>query len=776
MNPEMRDLPKHYDPHAVESEIYRRWEEGDYFRPEVNPAGEPFTIIMPPPNANEPLHIGHALTMTVEDILTRHARMRGKAALWLPGADHAGIETQVVYERKLADEGKSRFDFQREQLYQDIYDYVQSNKSIMESQLRRLGCSCDWSRERFTLDPEIIQTVYQTFKRLQDDGLVYRGERIVNYCTHHGTSFSDLEVEHVERSDSLYTVRYRVKGSDNYLEIATTRPETIPGDVAVAVHPDDDRYRHLVGEAAIVPLGGREVPIIADPAVDPDFGTGAVKVTPAHDPLDFEIGERHRLPLVHVVGTDGTLKNSGPELDGLTVGEGRAKAVELLGEMITQAEDLTHSVGVCYKCGTVIEPLALEQWWVKTTDPRLSGPAIQAVKQGSISFVPARFERTFHQWIENLRDWNIVRQNVWGIRVPAWHCEQGHWTVTAGETPPSCVDCGSTRLEQDTDVFDTWFSSGQWPFATLGHPDGEDFKRFYPTSVMETGYDILFFWVARMIMLGLYVTGEVPFRTVYLHGMVRDEKGAKISKSKGNVIDPMEVIEKHGTDALRAGLILSSPPGRDIALSWSQIEEGQHFANKFWNVARFVLAQQEVEGEPRSHDKWILARLDRTMGRVDHHLEKFRLDLALDTLYHFIWDDVADWYVEASKERAHKETLRYVLETSLKLLHPFMPFITEEIWSHLGHAEPLIVTKWPDAEGKWKMLASEEEFEKTRQKILSERAASAVAEEKAGLEKYVAELRDRLANPSFKEKASPEAVRAAEEKLQAAEARLRELE
>jgi valyl-tRNA synthetase len=773
MNPEMRDLPKHYDPHAVESEIYRRWEEGDYFRPEANPAGEPFTIIMPPPNANEPLHIGHALTMTVEDVLVRHARMRGKAALWLPGADHAGFETQVVYERKLEEQGRSRFDFDRETLYDDIYTYVQAQKGTMESQLRRLGCSCDWSRERFTLDPGIIPTVYQTFQRLHQDGLAYRGERIVNYCTHHGTSFSDLEVEHVERTDPLYTVRYHLKGSDAYLEVATTRPETIPGDVAVAVHPDDERYQGLVGETALVPLGGREVPIVADEAVDPGFGTGAVKVTPGHDPLDFEIGERHRLPLVHVVSPDGRLKNA-DRLDGLTIEEGRQKAVELLGAAITKTEELTHSVGVCYKCGTVIEPLALKQWMIRTAP--LAQVAVKAVEEGSVQFVPGRFEKTFFQWMEKIKDWNISRQIVWGIPIPAWSCENGHWTVTAGETPASCAECDSGQLTRDPDVFDTWFSSGQWPFATLGYPDGEDYKRFYPTSVMETGYDILFFWVARMIMLGLYVTGEAPFHTVYLHGMVRDEKGAKISKSKGNVIDPMEVIEKHGTDALRAGLILSSPPGRDTALSWSQIEEGQHFANKLWNVARFALSRTGEAAEPTDADHWIFYGLERRSEQVSEYLTAYRLDRALDVLYHFIWDDLADWYLEAAKDGFHQKTMDRVLRDTLKLLHPFMPFITEEIWSKLGEPKPLIVSTWPTGEGLDHDSAAVRRFVRHINETRESRAASAVAEEKAGLQKYVAELRDRLAHPSFREKASPDAVQSAEEKLQAAEARLRELE
>lgn len=774
----MSQLPKHYDPHAAQAEIYRRWEESGHFRPEVHPEGEPFTIIMPPPNANEPLHIGHALTMTIEDTLTRHARMRGKAALWLPGADHAGFETQVVYERKLAEEGKSRFDFDRETLYSDIYKYVQAQKGTMESQLRSLGASCDWSRERFTLDPAVVQTAYGTFKRLYDDGFVYRGERIVNYCTFHGTSFSDLEVEHVERTDRLYTVRYQVKGSpDNYIEVATTRPETIPGDVAVAVHPDDERYRHLVGEIAVVPLGGREVSIIADEAVDLDFGTGAVKVTPAHDPLDSEIGERHHLPLVHVVGVDGRLKNAG-ELDGLTVEEGRAKAVELLREAVVKTEDLAHSVGVCYKCGTVIEPLALEQWMVKTAP--LAAEAVKTVGEGRVQFVPARFEKTFFQWMERIRDWNISRQIVWGIPIPAWQCENGHWSVTVGEPPASCSICGSTALSRDPDVFDTWFSSGQWPFATLDYPDGEDFRKFYPTSIMETGYDILFFWVARMIMLGLYATGEVPFHTVYLHGMIRDEKGAKISKSKGNVIDPMEVIEKHGTDALRAGLILSSPPGRDTTLSWSQIEEGQHFANKLWNVARFALSRTSGSDEPGIKDLWILHQLGIVIAEVDEHIDKYRLDLALDRLYHFVWDDFADWYLEgipetktletlfpslSGKRVHHLPTLNVVLEASLKLLHPFMPFITEEIWSHLTKRVPLIIEVWPKTEKSWINPQAWDEFNKLKILIEVGRARASKQERLNALLRYRNELSHRLKNPGFLSKAAPHKVEEAQRKL-----------
>src|SRR5258708_3265367 len=529
-------MDKTYDPKKFEKDIYALWEKSGAFKPKINKKKKPFTIILPPPNANAPLHLGHAM-YAIEDVLVRYHRMLGDATLWLPGADHAGFETQVVYEKHLAKEGKSRFDFDRDTLYKNIWDFVQGNKSTMESQLKKLGFSVDWSREKFTLDADIIKLTQSTFKKLYDDGLVYRENRLVNYCTKHGTAFSDLEIEHIEKDDFLYYVKFEIKNMKDLI-VATTRPETLAGDTALAVSPRDKRYKKYIGKTTTNLITGKVMPVISDDRVDKKFGTGVLKITPAHDANDFEISKTHNLPLIQVVDFRGKLNEVAGIFAGLKVLDARQKVADFLTSenKLEKIIPYNHTVGTCYKCGTVLEPLPLPQWYVKTKP--LAKKAIDVVKKGEIKIIPKKFEKTYYQWLENIHDWNISRQVVWGIRIPAWKCiDCNEWTVTDGSVPSSCSRCDSRNIEQDTDNFDTWFSSGQWPFATLGYPDNDDYKYFYPTSVLETGYDILFFWVARMVMLGLYVTGKIPFENVYLHGLVRDSKGQKMSKSKGNVIN-----------------------------------------------------------------------------------------------------------------------------------------------------------------------------------------------------------------------------------------------
>ncbi|OGE64378.1 valine--tRNA ligase, partial [Candidatus Daviesbacteria bacterium RIFCSPLOWO2_02_FULL_36_7] len=567
-------MDKVYDQSKVENKWYKLWEENGYFKPEVNPEGKPYTIILPPPNANAPLHFGHAM-FVIEDILIRYHRMLGDAALWLPGSDHAGFETQVVFEKHLEKEGKSRFDFDRPTLYQMIWDFVQNNKGAMEGQVRRLGFSVDWSREKFTLDPEIVKITYKTFKKLFNDGLAYRGLRLVNYCTKHGTSFSDLEVVYEDRTTPLYYIKY------GPLTLATVRLETKFGDTAVAVHPDDKRYQKYIGQTIEIEtvLGKAKIKVIADKAVDPEFGTGVIKVTPAHAPVDFEIGQRHNLEIRQVIGFDGRLNEKAGKFAGMRVKEARAAIVKEMQEkgLIEKVdENYQNRVGVCYKCGTEIEPLPLEQWFIKMEG--LAKKAIRAVKNKEIKIYPKNWETTYFNWLKNIKDWNISRQIVWGMQIPAWYCGQcKQWTVTEGETPQACNNCGNVTLERDTDVFDTWFSSGQWPFTTLQSGKAGDFARFYPTSVMETGRDILFFWVARMVMLGIYSTNTIPFENIVLHGMVLDPLGKKMSKSKGNAVDPMEIANQYGADALRIALVYGTAFGHDQALSHPKLQAMRNF-------------------------------------------------------------------------------------------------------------------------------------------------------------------------------------------------------
>ncbi len=695
-------MDKAYDHKKVEDNIYKRWEEGGYFKPEGNPDGEPFSIILPPPNANGNLHFGHAM-MSIEDVMIRYQRMKGKKALFLPGADHAGFETQFVFEKKLSEKGKSRFDYDRETLYQMIWDYVLENKGNMENQLRKLGFSLDWSRERFTLDPEIVKVVYKTFKKMYDDKLIYRGNRLVNYCTFDGTSFSDLETVNEEKEGKLYFIKFLVKEGGE-ITIATTRPETMLGDVAVMVNPEDKRYKDLVGKTAILPIVNREIPIIADSFVDMEFGTGAVKVTPAHDFKDFEIAKKHGLFFPPVIGFDGKIQNTDTIVDGLYVKPAREKVLELLKEQGFFVKEESHKMVIktCYKCKRVLEPLPLEQWYVKVKP--LADKAIEAVKNKDIRIFPKNFETHYFQWLENLNDWNISRQIVWGIRIPAWrNIHTGEWIVTEGEKPQG------DEWEQDSDTFDTWFSSSQWPFATL-MVNENDFEIFYPTNVMETGYDILKAWVSRMAMLGIYVTGKVPFKDVVLHGLVNDPYGKKMSKSKGNVINPLDLVDEYGADAVRFALIYGNATGNDQALSYPKLEAARRFTNKIWNIGRFIemnnvsssmyqvvsIAELQKLAIHESDKDWV-EKVSSLTNEVTRHLDEYQFNLVAERLYEFIWHEFADKYIEEVKIRQNENSfliLNSLFLILLKLLHPIMPFVTEEIYGKFND-KPLIVSTWP---------------------------------------------------------------------------------
>ena len=684
-------MDKTYNHLAHEEQIYSLWEKSGAFAPKIQKDKRPFVIIMPPPNANDPLHIGHAREVATQDILTRYHRMLGEPTLWLPGADHAGIETQFVFEKKLAKQGKSRFDFDRETLYQMIWDYVQQNKHVMINQLRQLGASCDWTRNKFTLDPKIVNIIYKTFKKLYDDGFVYRGERIVNYCPRCGTAYSQLEVDSIEREDNLYFIDY------GPVTVATTRPETIFADVAVAVNPKDARYKNLLSKKAILPFVKRELPIIADLLVDIKFGTGALKITPGHDATDFEIGQKHGLAVVSVIDSAGRMVNTPEKYVGLKANEAREEVVKDLeaAGKIKKIEKLKHIVGVCYKDKGLIEPMVSKQWFIKVD--KLAKNALSAIGNGQIKFAAKKYEKIAKHWLKNLKDWNISRQLVWGIRIPAFRCNKClEWMITDGKTPAACSSCEHDKLTQDTDTFDTWFSSGQWPFATLQTAKPGDFEYFYPTTVMNPAYDILPFWVIRMMMLGIYATGKVPFEVVLLHGLVRDKYGVKISKSKGNVIDPSEMVEKYGADALRMASIWGSLIENDNSLSEDNVRGQRNFANKIWNIARFVLMEEKGKRIKRNaDDNLIVKELKATTRSVSRLLDKYRLNEAANEIYDFVWHKFADVYLEKTKERRPEaqKTLEYVLQESLKLLHPFMPFVTEKIWQQSREA----LAKWDDS-------------------------------------------------------------------------------
>ncbi len=714
-------MNKAYDHTKVEGDLYKEWEEKGYFKPEVNADGEPYSVILPPPNANAPLHFGHAMYV-VEDILIRYHRMKGHKALWLAGADHAGFETQFVYEKKLAEQGKSRFDFDRDTLFKNIWDYVHENRGGMEKQLRKLGFSLDWSRLKFTMDEDIVKIVYKTFKKLHEDNLLYRSERLVNYCTHDGTSFSDLEVVTEEAEGVLYEIAYPVKGGGEIV-VATSRPETLYGDAAVMVHPDDTRYKDFVGKMVLLPLTDREIPVVADEFVKMDFGTGAVKVTPLHNFDDWAVGERHNLKGLQVIGFDGKMQNT-KIVDGLYVKQGRVKTIELLQEknFLRGESKYQTTRSKCYKCKNNIEPLPLEQWFIKMEG--LAKPAIEAVKKGDIKIYPKSFEKLYFQFLENIRDWNISRQVVWGIRIPAFKCEKcANWEITAGEQVEKCAKCDSKDIIQDTDTFDTWFSSSQWPFATLQslrvNPSGgdrgvkpsesqpeakNDFETFYPTTVMETGYDILRWWVARMAMMGIYATGKVPFRNVVLHGLVNDPFGKKMSKSKGNVVNPLELVDEYGADAVRFALVYGTALGNDQALSYPKLEAARRFTNKLWNMGRFIIdfkpEDSKKEISDHNDDKEILEKLSGVIEKINSAFLQYRFNDISELLYEFTWHEFADKYIEGTKNRREdaQPCLEFVYATILKLLHPMMPFVTDEIYRKLTNSkDSIMIEKWPTA-------------------------------------------------------------------------------
>ncbi len=710
-----RQMPKTFDFHEAEKRLYRWWEENGWFKPEIaGPEAKPFVISIPPPNVTGELHQGHAMFVSLEDLMIRYERMRGKAALWVPGTDHAGIATQLMVEKMLEAEGTSREAIGREEFLHRTWEWKKKYGGRITEQLRRLGASCDWDRERFTLDEKLSVAVREAFVTLWEQGLIYRGPRLVNWSPQLRTAVSDLEVEYKEVDGTLYYFKYRLQDDpESYIPVATTRPETILGDTAVAVHPEDDRYQHLIGKMVLVPILERPIPVIADEYVDREFGTGALKITPGHDPNDYEIGERHNLAIINIMNKDATLNENAGPYAGLDRFEARKRLWEDMraAGLVLKEEPYRHSVPITQRGGELVEPLISEQWFVKIKP--LAEKAIEAVRDGHIKIVPERFEKVYFHWMENIRDWCISRQLWWGHRIPAWYSPDGE-IVVSREGPP---DDGRTWT-QDPDVLDTWFSSGLWPFSTLGWPEETpDYKRYYPTDVLETGYDILFFWVARMIMMGLWFTGKAPFHTVYLHGLVRDEHGRKMSKTTGNVIDPIQNIEEYGADALRFTLLTGSTPGNDMNLSEDRIRSNRNFGNKIWQMARFVTSNLEGEepvGPPaREHlslpDRWILSRLHGLIENVQRLFDTYQYGEAGRQIYDFLWGEYADWYIEISKETLYgddaaaksrvRHVLTYTLETALRLLHPYMPFVTEEVWQYLPHeGTALILASWPEAD------------------------------------------------------------------------------
>lgn len=698
------NLPKTYEPKQYEPTIYQLWEESGAFTPQGE--GTPYSIVMPPPNANASLHTGHAMYV-VQDILIRYHRMRGDRTIYIPGADHAGFETWVVYERHLEAQGKSRFEFTRDELYQQTWDFVAKNRGLMELQLREMGLSCDWSKLVFTLDDSVVNVAYQTFKKMWQDKLIYRGERIINYCTKHATGFADIEVEYQDEKSHLWTIAYPLSDGSDFIEIATTRPETLLGDVAVAVNPNNEKTKRFIGKNIALPLTKRVIPIIADEMVDVAFGTGAVKITPAHDPNDFEVSERHNLPRPSVIGFDGLMSGDIPEkYVGLTVEEARKVILDDLKdqELLTDVIDYQHSVGHCYKCGTTIQPLLKDQWFIKVDD--LAKQAIKKIQQHKINFVPENKGRVLVNYLKNLKDWNISRQIPWGMPIPAFQNidDPDDW-IFDENVDQEVIERNGKTYQRDSDTFDTWFSSGQWPYAVTKYHDSGELAEFFPTSLMETGADILFPWISRMIMLSLYREKEIPFKTVYLHGLILDPQGQKMSKSKDNVVNPQEIISNYGSDALRLGLIASRSAGQNQAFGVDKVIAGRNFCNKLWNIARYVesiLGDDITEaGDPHpktAADHWIIGVLSDAKAQTAAHLEEYRFSEAFETVYHTIWDKVADWYIEASKTDYSAQTMLWVLEACLVLAHPFAPFVTETIWQtldwHPADEDMLITTQW----------------------------------------------------------------------------------
>ena len=725
-----KELAKAYEPKEVEDRIYDFWMKGKYFHAEVDPKKKPYTIVIPPPNITGQLHLGHAMDETLQDTLIRWRRMQGYSALWLPGTDHASIATEAKIVEAMRKEGVTKEEIGREKFLERAWAWKDQYGGRIVEQLKKLGSSCDWDRLRFTMDEGCNKAVNHVFKKLYDKGLIYRGERIINWCPHCKTSISDAEVEFEEKEGSFWHLRYPLSDGTGYIELATTRPETMLGDTAVAVHPDDERYKALVGKTVILPLVNKEIPIIADTYVEQDFGTGVVKITPAHDPNDFEVGLRHKLPVINIMDDGGVINESGGKYAGMPALEARKQIVKDLDEggYLIKIEPIKHNVGTCYRCGTVVEPRVSTQWFVRM-EP-LAKPAVDVVKNGEIRFIPDRMDKIYYNWMENIKDWCISRQLWWGHQIPAWYCDCGE-TIVSETEPKVCPKCGGTHLKRDEDTLDTWFSSALWPFSTLGWPEKTpELEYFYPTDTLVTGYDIIFFWVARMIFSGLEHMGEIPFKTVFFHGLIRDAQGRKMSKSLGNGVDPLDIIAEYGADALRFTLVTGNSPGNDMRFSEEKVAASRNFANKIWNAARFIL--MNIAGKDigcalpeklYTSDKWILNRFNSVTAAVTENLEKFELGMAVSKLYDFIWDDFCDWYIELAKIRMNgsdaesadsaRRVLVWVMSNTLKLLHPFMPYITEEIWQTLPHeGEALIVAKWPEYDESLAFPAEAADMEK----------------------------------------------------------------
>ena len=737
----MKELPKVYDPQQVESKIYKMWEDNDCFRAEPDPDKKPFSIVMPPPNVTGQLHMGHAMDSTLQDILTRFKRMQGYSALWLPGTDHAGIATQIKVEEDLrVNEGLTRYDLGREKFLQRVWQWKEKYGNRIVEQQKKMGASCDWSRSRFTMDEGCSRAVRETFCELYDKGLIYKGSRIINWCPHCLTALSDAEVEYTDKPGHLWHIRYPLADGSGDIVVATTRPETMMGDTGVAVNPEDEKFKHLIGKKCILPIMNREIPIVGDEYCEIGFGTGAVKMTPAHDPNDFEVGLRHNLEVIRVIADDGHINENGGKYNGMDRYECRKAIVaDLEAEgYLVKTEDYSHNVGTCYRCHNDVEPLISAQWFVKM-EP-LAKEAIRVVNDGTIKFVPERFTKTYINWMENVHDWCISRQLWWGHQIPAWYCDEcGHINVKR-EDPSECEKCGCKHLTREEDVLDTWFSSALWPFSTMGWPDktAADLNYWYPTSVMVTGYDIIFFWVARMIFSGMEQMKKEPFKTVFIHGLVRDDKGRKMSKSLGNGIDPLEMAEKYGADALRFNLITGNSPGNDMRFYVEKTEAMRNFCNKIWNASRFVMMnltidKVELPEKLELEDKWILSKLNTLIKEVTENMDAFELGVASAKVYDFIWDNYCDWFIELTKNRLTgddeqakrnaQNVLCYVLIETLKLLHPFMPFITEEIYQALPHTDKfLMLAKWPEYSEKFSFAAEEEAMQTVIEAITAIRA------------------------------------------------------
>ena len=742
----MKELPKVYEPQQVESSIYEMWMENDCFKATPDPDKKPYSIVMPPPNVTGQLHMGHALDATLQDILTRYKRMQGYSALWLPGTDHAGIATQIKVEEELrVNEGKTRYDLGREKFLERVWAWKEKYGSRIVQQQKKLGVSCDWSRSRFTMDEGCSKAVREAFCEMYEKGLIYKGSRIINWCPHCLTALSDAEVEYTDKSGHLWYIRYPLAAGSGDIVVATTRPETMMGDTGVAVNPEDEKFKHLIGKTCILPIMNREIPIVGDEYCEIGFGTGAVKMTPAHDPNDFEVGLRHNLEVIRVLNDDGTVNENGGKYQGMDRYECRKAIVaDLEAEgYLVKTEPYSHNVGTCYRCHNDVEPLISAQWFVRMKP--LAEEAIRVIKDGTIRFVPERFSKTYLNWMENVHDWCISRQLWWGHQIPAWYCDEcGHINVSR-EDPTKCEKCGCTRLTREEDVLDTWFSSGLWPFSTLGWPDldSEDLKYWYPTTDMVTGYDIIFFWVARMVVSGMEQMKKEPFKTVFIHGLVRDDKGRKMSKSLGNGIDPLEMAEKYGADALRFNLITGNSPGNDMRFYVEKCEAMRNFANKIWNASRYVLMNLKIDepGLPAMEDleledKWVLSKLNTLIREVTANLDAYEIGVASSKVYDFIWDTYCDWYIELTKTRLYSENetsklaaqkvLVYVLDQVLRLLHPFMPFITEEIWQAIPHeGKFLISAEWPTYREEFAFGAEESSMQQIIEAITALRARRA---------------------------------------------------